>query len=302
VIYFLEQLGVLALLICGAWLGWRRWIMPHRQQLDAEGSSMLVLAALTVAGGLIGSPFWWMDIPGSFSWALPLLAARLLAAAGIAFAVTGCYAIEQKKESLVRSYIVMVAVYLAPLVAAILLFHLDRFDWRAPITYAFFAVAGGMTIAAVWHLVRGTRLDADFQGSTEQGAPVIGQLWLSLVTIVTGLWGFALFIYPSGPWPQIWIWPHDTLTSRLIAVMLLTLCTGAILGRQSAAQARMSLWMFVAYGAAASLACYANAVAGKPVPMAYAAVFSALLLISLSVLLFPLWKAPQVARRAHAGE
>jgi len=98
-----------------------------------------------------------MDIPGSFSWALPLLAARLLAAAGIALAVTGCYEIEQKKESLIRSYIVMLAVYLASLVAAILLFHLDRFDWRAAITYAFFAVAGGMTIAALWHLLRGTK-------------------------------------------------------------------------------------------------------------------------------------------------
>jgi len=54
----------------------------------------------------------------------------------------------------------------------------------------------------------------------------------------------------------------------------------------------MSLWMFVAYGAVPSLSCHANAVAGKPVPMAYAAVFSALLLISLSTLLFPLWKAP----------
>jgi hypothetical protein len=43
-------------------------------------------------------------------------------------------------------------------------------------------------------------------------------------------------------------------------------------------------------------------VAGKPVPMAYAAVFSALLLISLSTLLFPLWKATQVARRSNAGE
>jgi hypothetical protein len=285
-IYLLSQLGVTVVLFGGLWIGWRRWVNPYRIGLDAQGSGMLTLAVLAVAGGLIGSPFWWVDYPGSFSWALPPLAARLLASAGFAFAVAGSYALEQKQQQLIRSYIVMLAVYLAPLVVAILLLHLNRFDWGAPITYGFFVVAGGMAAAAIWHLARGTALGPEFSGLPEQPLPSMLRAWLWLVAIITGLWGLAMFLYPQGPFPQIWVWPQDPLTSRLIASMLLTLSTGALLGLRSAAQARMSLWMFVTYGVGAALACFWNMSAGIPVPMTYAVAFCVLGLISITILLF----------------
>jgi hypothetical protein len=281
----LEQLAGLFLMLAALALGWWRWIAPYRAHLDSQGLGLLTLAVLTIVGGLIGSPFWWIDDPNSFSWALPPLAGRLLGAAGFAFAVTGCYALEQRKERLIHSYIVMLAVYLAPLVGAILLFHLDRFDWHAPITYAFFVVAGGMAVAALWHLVRGTTLSKDFQDGTVQRVPAGLRTWLWLVAIVSGAWGAAMFIYPPGPWPQIWVWPQDPLTSRLIATMLLTLCAGAFTALQSTAQARMSLWMFVAYGFLAAAGCFMNLVGGKPIPEAYTSAFCALGVISAAFLL-----------------
>jgi hypothetical protein len=280
----LGQVGALALLVCGLWIGWRRWIKPYRQDLDVQGRGLLMLAVLTAAGGLIGAPFWWMDYPNSFSWALAPLAARLLAAAGIAFAITGCYALESRNQRLIRSYIVMLAVYLAPLVAAILLFHLERFDWHAPITYAFFTVAVGMAVAAIWHLARGTTLGKSFHNESARDVPAFAQVWLWLVAAIAGLWGLALFFYPHGPIAQIWIWPWDALTSRLIATMLLTLCAGAILALWSAAQARMSLWMFVVYGVGAAAASLWNLTAGKPVPKSYAGAFSVLAVVSLVLL------------------
>lgn len=290
-VVLLEQIGALILLCCGLAFGWHRWIRPYRKELDAQALGMMMLAILAVAGGAFGSPFWWMDYPASFSWTLPPLAARLLAAAGASFAVTGWYALEQRREDLVRSYVAMLAIYLAPLVAAIVLLHLGRFDWRAPITYAFFVVAGGMALAALWHVARETKLGPSYQARAERAVLRIVRTWLYLIAAVTGLWGLALFVHPQGPLPQIWVWPQDALTSRLIASMLLTLCVAATLGLRSLAQARMSLWMFVVYGIGAAAACFWNLAAGKAVPPFYAAVFSMLGPISLALLFVP--QAPQ---------
>ena len=281
----LQQLAGLALLVCACWLGWRRWIAPYVHDLHADGMGMLLLAVLAITGGLIGSPFWWMGDPSSFSWTLPPLAGRLLGAAGFSFAVIGCYVLESRQQQLVRAYIVMLAVYLAPLVAAILLFHLDRFDWSAPITYAFFIVAGGMAAAALWYLVRRTTLGKGFQDAPAEQLPIFMRSWLWLVALVMGLWGLAMFVYPSGPWPQVWVWPQDPLTSRLIATMLLTLCAGALMGLRSVAMARMSLWMFATYGTGAAAACFCNLTQGKPVPAAYATAFCALAVVSLALLI-----------------
>ena len=78
----LEQVLGLALLLGAIWFGWWRWIAPYRKGLDSQGVGLLMLAVLAIAGGFIGSPFWWTDAPNSFSWALPPLAVRLLGAAG----------------------------------------------------------------------------------------------------------------------------------------------------------------------------------------------------------------------------
>jgi len=281
----LELVLALMLLTCGVCIGWRRWVWPSRGQLDHQATGMLALAILAVVGGAIGSPFWWRDDPNSFSWMLPPLAARLLGAAGAAFALTGCYALEHRSERLVRAYIALLAVYLTPLVIVILMFHLDRFNWHAPITYAFFAISGGMALAAIWHLGRGTTLGANVAAAAEQTVPPMVRCWLWVVAIGVGLWGISLFVYPTFPWPELFIWPQDELSSRLIAAMLLTLATAAVLGLQSTDRARMSLWMFTAYGTGAAAACLWTAIGGKPVPASYTGAFSGLALGSIFCLL-----------------
>lgn len=282
----LEQILALFVLLCGISIGWRRWVGPLRAELDANAIGMLVLAILAVVGGAVGSVFLWRNDPNSFSWTLSPLAARLLGSAALAFAITGCYALEQRSERLLKAYIVFLAVYLAPLVVAILLFHLDRFNWNAAITYAFFVIAGGMALAAIWHLVRRTALGPSFAGSDQQAPLLVTRCWLWVVAIGMGLWGVSLFLHPTFPLPAIFIWPRNPLTSRLIASMLLTLSTAAVLGIQSTEQARMSLWMFVAYGAAAFVACLWNAVGGKPVPVSYAGAFCGLALGSVLCILY----------------
>ena len=188
---------------------------------------------------------------------------------------------------LVRLYCALIAVYLGPLVVAIALFHLGRFNWAAPITYGFFTIAGGMTIAALWHLVRRTGLGPAERaggGTSDRAAPGVVRLWMWLVTAILGAWGLVLFVLPHGPWPQIWVWPQDPLTSRLIASMLLTLAAGAALSLSSGERARLMLWMSVAYGAGVTAAGLMNKVAGKPVPITYVTAFAVLALISLCLL------------------
>ncbi len=278
----------LVLLALGMLFGWHRWVRPNATELDFQAKGMLALAILAAAGGLIGSPFWWLGYRESFSWQLPPLASRMLAAAGISFAVVGWLALERMQQRLIHLYIVLIAVYLAPLVVAIGLLHLDRFDWAAPITYGFFLIAGGMTIAALWHLIRRTALgpaEVTSRAGEDRPAPTAVRLWMWAIATIAGLWGVALFVLPNGPWPQIWVWAQDPLTSRLIATMLLTLSAGAIFATSSRESAKLTLWMLVTYGIGVAAAGLMNQVAGKPVPVTYVTTFGIMALISLVLLM-----------------
>jgi len=59
----------------------------------------------------------------------------MLAAAGWSFALVCWLALERPSLPRLRLVVIMLFVYLTPLAVAILLFHLSRFDWMAPITY-----------------------------------------------------------------------------------------------------------------------------------------------------------------------
>ena len=274
------------LLVGATALGWLRWARPYGRALEAAARNMLALAILVVVGGLIGSVFWWMDERQSFAWRLAPLASRMLASAGLGFAAAGIYALERGRTRLVHGYLIMLAVYLAPLAAAIALFHLHRFDWRAPITYAFFAIVGLLTIGAFWHLARGTRLPSRSGRQAEpHPTPPGARLALGLVALVSGLWGLALFIWPDGPYSLIWIWRWDGLTSRLIAVMLLTLATGALLGLRDIESAAMAAWLFLVYGIGVVLACFLATIVGRSAPPAYEGAFSVLALLAAFLLL-----------------
>jgi FtsH-binding integral membrane protein len=145
--------GLLLFLVCIG-LGYWSWVVRYAAALDNQQRGVLLLLIVTLAGGFIGSPVWWVDDPRSFAWHLPPLAGRMLGAAGWSF-VTLCLAIvERPTPARIRQALVMLGVYLAPLTVAILLWHLDRFDLNAPVTYTFFAIVTALLVPTLWFLIR----------------------------------------------------------------------------------------------------------------------------------------------------
>jgi len=278
------QASTLVLLAAGMWWGYRRWIRPYVPTLDWEGVGLLLLLVLTFLGGIIGSPIWWFDDPRSFSWDLPPLASRMLGAAGWSFAVTTWVALERPTTRRVRLILILLAMYLVPLVLAILLFHLDRFDWNAPISYMFFVIAGGMSLAAVYFLMRQPAAPLD-EAQPTRAVQQPTQIWLRLVAILTALWGVALFMTDRGPSILIWAWPGDLLTSRLIGVMLLTLAIGSAVSLRSTDRALMMLIMMATYGIGLTVASLWNTLVSKPIPLVYCVVFAAIFIGSTLLLL-----------------
>lgn len=298
-VVIIGQVVALAVLLIALWGGYRRWVQPRAASLTGADRALLLLVILTLMGGFIGGAFWWFDVAGSFSWDLPPLASRMLAVAGFAFGVVTAIALEHPTAGRLRLILVLLAVYLLPLLVAAPLFHLDRFDPAAPITYAFFLIVALMSAASLWFLLRPPRLLAE-TGDVVPASPVV-QGWLGVCAALTALWGLALFATDNGPSALMWVWPGDMLTSRLIGVMLLTLAVGALLGLRHADIARQMLAMLLTYGLGLAVASIWNSLSGKPIKPAYVVVFGVLGLGSLLLL----WRerglrraAPSVSRGA----
>src|SRR5688500_7683280 len=98
----LLSLIALVMLVTGLFLGYLRWIRPRRDTLGFQSTGLMLLLVTTFMGGLLGSPFWWLDLAPSFAWDLPPLASRMLAAAGLSFAVVSFIALEQPRRRPVR--------------------------------------------------------------------------------------------------------------------------------------------------------------------------------------------------------
>lgn len=150
-----------------------RWLRPRRSSLDRHGMGLLGLLLVTLVGGSLGACFWWIDLEASFSWDLPPLASRMLAAAGWSFAVPTVMALEQPSRRRVRLVLLLLATYVLPLVAAIMLFHLDRFDFSKLISYGFFIITLGMSVATVWYLLRQPRIIPDAARDGAAASPVV---------------------------------------------------------------------------------------------------------------------------------
>lgn len=267
------------------WFGYHNWIKPHQSNLDWQSLGLLLLILLTLAGGLVGSPFWWLTVPFSFSWELHPLASRMLAAAGWSFAVVSIMTLRQPSVRRLRLELILLGVYLIPLVLAILLFHLNRFDFSAFITYAFFAVAVSMSLAAAWYLWRQPLILPDHAGDKEEADGIVKN-WLTFVAIFSLVWGTALFIIDDGWPPQlIWHWPGDLLTSRLIGVMILAIGAGAAFARRYADTARVMLAMVLTYGLGVSLSSLWNIWLGEPIKLSYFVLFGLLGLVSAVLIL-----------------
>lgn len=285
-----QLVGLLLLLgVLGGGYWWLRRRYPGQWRGPQQG--ILLLTLLTLAGGFVGAFPWWLDVDVSFAWDLPPLVSRLLAAAAWAFALACGLALRHPTARHLRLIMLMVVIYLTPLALAILLFHLDRFDPAAPITYAFFVIVGVILLPALWFCWRPVGVVTENQADKRPPKGVV-QGWLGLVALLTGVWGLALFITHQGPSPLIWLWPQDQLASRLIAVMLLTIAAAALYSLRSATLARTTLATTLLYGVGGVAAALWNTLADKPIPVAYGIAFGLLALGSL------LWLVVGVARHS----
>ncbi len=231
-----------------------------RQLADWPPWVRLTLAA-TTAGGVIGAPFWWAGIPGSFAWTPAPLAFRFLAVAGLAFATVGVQVMARPESPRLRALMAMLTLYLVPLVGVILILHADRLDWQAPVVWGFVTIAGGLGLAALAGLAR---------IPVARPGPASPQRWLwTVAAALFLLWGLALFAWPAGPVAALWLWPADALTSRLIGAMLLTIGLMAALAARRADLAGLMASGIAVYGLGVALACLLHAAAGRPLPWAY---------------------------------
>lgn len=269
----------LAALLGGIGAGYALFVRP-RADLDWPGRGLLMLLIVTMMGGFIGSTGWWTDSPQAFSWDLPPLASRMLGAAAVAFGWLNLLVLRRPSWVRARLALIMLVVYLGPLAVAIVVFHLDRFDAGAPITYTFFVLVIGMTAAGLWYLVRQPVI---IPRAPNSPPPPLTQRWLGGVAALLGVWGLALFV-TSGGTSAIWAWPGDLLTSRLIASMLLALACGALYSLRSDDLACVMLSVIVIYGVGVALANFIQLVEDRPVKLVYAAVFGLLALVSAALL------------------
>lgn len=241
------------------------WVRPHQVSLESKG--LLLLVVLTMAGGLLGSLGWWTDNPSAFSWDLPPLASRLLGAAGCAFAAACFMTLQHPDYQRLRLILIMLAIYLVPLAVAIVLFHLNRFDPAAPITYAFFLIVIGMILPTLWYLYRHPIVLA--QDSAIEPPNIALRRWFQIIAVVAASWSVALFVTDNGFTSLIWAWTGDLLTSRLIAVMLLTIAVAALYSLRSDSAAQVTLVTMIVYGFGGALAGLLNSAAGKLIPLFY---------------------------------
>jgi hypothetical protein len=276
------QFIMLGGLVAAMAIGYALAIRP-RGRLGIQQTGALLLTLLALIGGSAGSILWWFDLPFGFAWDLPPLASRMLAAAGVSFGVLCLFALIRPTFGRLRLVMVCLFIYLAPLAAAIILAHLDRFDPTAGITYAFFAIAIGMAVVATGYLLRPVRVLEDT--AEDRIPPRLGvKTWLAAVAVLTGLWGLALFLTDQGPSSLVWVWPGDLLSSRLIGVMLLTIAGGSLYSLRRAGLSRLMLAMIVTYSLGLAAAALWSVLLGQPVKPAYVMVFGLVCVVSAVLL------------------
>ena len=222
--------------------------------------------ALATAGGLIGAPFWWGAVPVSFAWAMPSLAFRFLAAAGLAFGAVGLAVMARPSPAKIRFVLGMLATYLGPLLVLILLFHRGALDWSQPVSWGFLGIVVLLTFWSLLEMVK----SRDLRPGTLPG-PVERGIWAVGIGLF-GLWSAALLVWPGGEVRLIWPWPDNALTTRLIGAMLLTLFMMSWMARNRTELARLAALGVATYGLWVSIACGLRVVAGQPVPWLYAVV------------------------------
>lgn len=247
--------------------------LQRRKPMAGALRQARLLALLTGYGGLIGATAWVQNLPYAFAWTLPPLAARFLAAAALAFGLVALRAAILGLTGHLRMIAAMLLVYLVPLAATLLLFHLDRVDLSGPVAWAFLVIVAAMSLAA---LLAFFRLPFDERG--------LSSGLLGLTGTLAGLWGLALFLWPAAPFPWFFPWPDDPLTSRLIAAMFLTVATACHYA-QGPSERRSADLLCLLYGIGIAAACGWNLSQGKPAPWVYLVFWGLVAALSLKALL-----------------
>ena len=257
----------LVVLVAGIAFAWNKLAKPLLLRHGSAPRFVLATLCVVLVGGLAGAPFWFADYGPSFSWDLPPLASRLLGAAALAFGIAGIWVMRHATQSTVRAYLIMLLAYLLPIMFAATVLHSDRFDWRAPITPAFFLIVGGLSFAGILHLVRNDA--ARLPKGLRLHMPPWVRILFILVSILAFIWAAVLFLFPSNGPVLIATWPGDPLSSRLIGTMFFTIAVAALAALHDAERARTALVLYAVYGFGVVAAGIFSVAAGKPMPVAY---------------------------------
>jgi hypothetical protein len=254
------QIAGLGALIAALGAGYWRWIRPSK--VGAELSSaptrdILSLAQrwlilLALCDSLLAAPFWWADQSFSFAWDLPASASRMLAMAGLALAAMCLYTLERPTRSRMRLIMILLAVYAAPLGAALLIAHRNQLNFASPMTLALLILLGVYAIGGGW---LAWRPPADPPETEEDVQPVRHSYnaWLFATSLFCLMWGGWLYATDAGPLDAIWLWPGYPMSTRLMGVMMLALSAGSALGWRSLLAARVILLGMTLYGIGVAL-------------------------------------------------
>ncbi len=256
-------------------------ILQRRNPQQGALRQARILALLAGYGGLIGATAWMQNLPYAFAWTLPPLAARFLAAAALAFGIVALRAAILGLTGHLRMIAAMLLVYLAPLAGALLLFHMDRIDLSSPVAWVFLSTVVAMILGAAAAFFR---LPFDERGMSSG--------LLGLTGTLAGLWGLALFLWPSAPVAFLFPWPDDALTTRLIAAMFLTVATACHFA-EGPSERRSADLLCLLYGTGIAAACGWNLWLGKPAPWAYLVFWAVIAAFSLKALLTEHGGAPR---------
>jgi hypothetical protein len=223
----------------------------------------------------------------------------MLGAAGFTFVVAALFTLVKPNPDKLRLMLAMIGVYMLPLAAAILAFHLERFDFGEPVVWGFFPLVALMCGAVLYFLLNMPSLG--FTGTPDAGeSQAIFKAWFLTVAVVTLLWGVALFVTDDGFSKDIWAWPGDLLSSRLIAVMLLTLATAVLFAVFRPSATTMALGIAATYGLAGALANIWQDFLGKPMQYDYVAVLGVIGVVSGALLIWQRLGGPVTQDRQGA--
>lgn len=288
-------LVALGILLVSITCGYVLWVKPLEATLEVKAKACLLFILLTFFGALWGFAPWWLDDESSFAWNLPPLASRMLGAAALAFVVGGLFTLFRPTHARLRVMLLMIGAYMLPLAVAIIAFHLDRFDFGEPVVWGFFPLVVIMCTAVVYFLAETPLVVVD-SAVLDAGIHPVVRIWLLSVGVLTLVWGLALFVTDDGFSSEIWAWPGDLLSSRLIAVMLLTLAAVAFGTMYYKAATTMTLAVIAIYGLAGAVANLWQEFLDKPVKQDYVIALGVVGIVSAALLLWQEWQHREVGK------